>query len=180
VGSGGRRRGRAWQGGHRLVLIDEICSGTDPVEGAALAQAVLQHLVGSPTSRGGEGRGREACGGEDPTPVGAEPGKSLAAPTGNSLSVESDSLSDSLSVESDLPVGIVLPAAEGEWERARAGVEWRVRIAASTHYPAVRDMAARDARFRLAGVCVCVRARARVRVWACGCVRVYRSAVSLV
>lgn len=30
---------------HHLVLLDEICSGTDPVEGAALGQALLENLV---------------------------------------------------------------------------------------------------------------------------------------
>jgi DNA mismatch repair protein MutS2 len=32
-------------GAHQLVLLDEVASGTDPAQGAAIAQAVLEHLA---------------------------------------------------------------------------------------------------------------------------------------
>lgn len=37
-------------GGNTLVLFDELCSGTDPIEGAALSTAILTELIGRGTT----------------------------------------------------------------------------------------------------------------------------------
>ena len=40
--------------GRSLVLLDEVAAGTDPLEGAALAQSIVERLAGrhgSPSSR---------------------------------------------------------------------------------------------------------------------------------